>query len=149
MEITRTIAKGLRAITKPAKLLHFKITNPASNAFKDGLTAVLSFGGAVIIFFLNAPFKGIGELLFVLLVCFILAWIFVLIISFCYPIAQKILALILAFPAWVYDYCDDTINHVERKKKGTMGAGQKPKVGIKYFIEREKRIQINHAKWLG
>ena len=121
---------------------------PAGNVVRDGVIGILAFCIAAYILYINAPYRGVGEFLFVCVVCFILTGVSVVVISFVYPFAYKIILLILALPAWLYDYCDDKLNNVERKKGRTVRDNPKAKVGIKYFIEREKRLQINHAKWM-
>lgn len=144
-----TFYKFIRAFCKPFKLIHYNL-NHADHKFQDRLTSWISFIAAAFIIIRCFPYDGMFDLLFTLFGAFVLACACALGIAFIFPYVLRILSILFWIPAAIYDFCDDKINHVTRKKaeKGVK-EGARAEVGIKYFIEREKRIKINHAKYLG
>ena len=137
----------LRTVTKPAKLVHYKMKHMDGAEVRDGIITVLGFGGIVILLYQNAPYRNLGAFCAVCFMCFVVAGICATILSFLYPIAEKAVFYILTPFAWIFDYSDDRLNNAGRKSKtNDIRRNPKAKVGIKYFIEREKRLQINHAK---
>lgn len=136
-------------MSRPGKLIYYRIIHANTENVKDVTTAIAAFATGGLILFTNAPYQSVWDFLLVLVLAFILSGISAIIVSMCIPLIQKILSLLFWIPSWLYDYCDDKINHVERKRGKTIGKGPKARVGIKYFIERERRVQITHAKWLG
>ena len=147
----KPILNFIRTICKPGKLLHYKLNNNVDNSFKDKLTAVLAFIAAAFVTVKCYPYDGVIDFIIVIASSFILAGVCVFAVSFCYSYLVKGISALFYLPALIYDLCDDKINNVARKKttSTSMKSGPRAEVGIKYFIEREKRIQINHAKYIG
>ena len=141
----------LMTILKPFKLAHYKLTNNADHAFQDKLASFLSFAAAAAVIVRCFPYDGIGDFIVVIFGSILMAGVCVFAVSFFYPHVVKVLTMILGFPAMIYDLCDDKINNVTRTDTDFRFLHKIPRaeVGIKYFIERDKRIAINHARYVG
>lgn len=140
--------KFFRTLFKPFKLIHYRLTIPHPKV-QDTITSWISFFSVVFIIIRCYPYNGIADFLFTIFAAFIIACVCALGIAFVFPYIIKAISMIFCIPALLYDICDDKINNVSREKGGKIKEGPRAEVGIKYFIEREKRIQINHAKYLG
>ena len=144
----KKLYRFFQALFKPFKLIHYRLTSPHPK-IQDSITSWTSFIAVVFIIIRCYPYNSIADFLFTIFAAFIIACVCALGIAFVFPYITKAISLIFFIPALLYDICDDKINNVSREKGGKIKEGPRAEVGIKYFIEREKRIQINHAKYLG
>lgn len=142
------ILNGLRAICKPGKIARYKLQHLRKKTSDEMITAASAIA-AVITLFSGYPFEGVGDFLLSCFCCLLLMLPYTFL--FTVPVTAGIWLIrgILLVPSWMYDYCDDRINHVLRRKKDSIKKAPRAEVGIKYFIERERWVQINHAKYLG
>lgn len=144
-----SVLRFFRALLKPFKLINYKLSHSISKKLEDAVASWISFIAASFVIIRCYPYKGLFDFLFTLFGAFILAIACALAVAFLFPKILKILSGLFWIPAIFYDICDDKINNVSRKKEKNIKKGPRAEVGIKYFIEREKRIHINHAKYLG
>ena len=141
------ILNGLRAICKPGKLARYKLQHLRRKTSDEIITAA-SVVTALITLFSGYPFEGLGNFLFSCFCCLLLLLPYSFLFTILVTAGIWLIRGILFVPSWIYDYCDDCINHVLRRKEG-INKAPRAEVGIKYFIERERWVQINHAKYLG
>lgn len=144
-----SVLRFFRAVLKPFKLVNYKLSHSTSKKLEDTVASWVSFIAAVFVIIRCFPYKGFFDFLFTLFGAFILAIVCALVVAFLLPKILKLLSGLFWIPAVIYDICDDKINNVSRKKEKSLKKGPRAEVGIRYFIEREKRIHINHAKYLG
>ena len=143
-----TFYKFIRAFCKPFKLIHYNL-NHADHKFQDRLTSWISFIAGSFYHHPCFPYDGMFDLLFTLFGAFVLACACALGIAFIFPYVLRILSILFWIPAAIYDSVMTRLTMSPGKGRKRRKEGARAEVGIKYFIEREKRIKINHAKYLG
>lgn len=141
----------VRGFCKPFRLAHYRLRH-ISKKTSDAVITAASFITAGVAFLRCFPFAGVGDILLTAIGVVLLAFACTFIYAFLFPAGAFVVSLLFLLPAAVYNVCDDKINHVSRQKKSggktKMKARPKAEVGIRYFIEREKGLQINHAQFL-
>ena len=141
----------VRMIFKPAKLFRYNLKRPINILLGNILTIAISLAAAGFILVKFYPYYGLKRLIVVTACAIIAGLICRKTVSYLYPKVSRFVAALFYAPAAIYDLCDDKLNNVSRKKTVTATTKKGPSIetGIMYFIEREERIQINHAKYLG
>lgn len=147
------IYKRIRAVSKPGKLAYYRLRH-VEKKLQDKLVTAAAVALAACSLVKCAPYDGVWDFILNLIGILLLFVLYILVLSFIIPFLFRVLSLFCVVPAMIYDACDDRINGITRIKKrwGPKAAMNKPpraEVGIKYFIEREKQIQVDHAKFLG
>lgn len=142
------LLNGIKTICKPGKLARYKLQHLCKKTSDQIITAASAIL-AVITLFRGYPFDGVGDFLLSCFCCLLLMLPYTFLFTVLVTAGIWLIRGILFVPSWMYDYCDDSINHVLRRKKEGIDKAPRAEVGIKYFIERERWVQINHAKYLG
>ncbi len=151
--VNKEIYIKVRSVCKPGKLAYYRLRHmekPSQDKLITTAAVVLTFYSFLRCF----PFDGVWDFIFTVVGILLLFMIYILVLSCIMPFLLRMVSLLFAVPSMIYDICDDRINGVTRVKKVwmskvTMDKAPRAEVGIKYFIERERRIQIDHAKFLG
>ena len=149
----KEIYKKVRSVCKPGKLAYYRLRH-IEKPYQDKLITTAAVVLAFYTFLRCFPFDGVWDFIFTVVGILLLFVVFILVLSCIMPFLLRMMSLLFAVPSMIYDACDDRINGVTRVKKiwrskETMNKAPRAEVGIKYFIERERRIQIDHAKFLG
>ena len=150
----KKFCRKARRFCQPLNMAHYRLRH-VSKKTKDAAVTIAAFPTAAVAFVQCYPFSGPGDLLFCAIGAFLLGFACTYAYRLLFHAATFLMSLPFLIPALVYRVCDDKINHVSRKRgyssgnaKAGMDTGPEAAVGIRYFIEREKNIQINHAELL-
>ena len=149
---TDRIYELIKRIMKPGKLAQYRLRNIKKKTL-DKLTLLLSLAVVMIVLVSRLPYRDFADFVLSSIGIVLLYIIIFSIFTITLPKGIRITAYFLYIPAKLYDIADDKLNHVSRKKRtnfwgGGLNQAPRAEVGIKYFIEREKNIQINHAEIL-
>lgn len=135
----------LKKIMKPGKLAQYRLRNIKKSTTNDIITYVSVILGIAVLAHCY-PFRSVGQFVLSVLWALFLFLVAVVVLTHVVPKAVLLLSLVFWLPAKLYDLCEDKANHVSRRRKrGTVNKAPRAEVGIKYFIEREKGVQVNHA----
>ncbi len=144
------ILKFIRWLTKPFNFIHYKLTFNNFDVAHNNLVAILSWCAAGFVIIKCFPYDRLLDFIFAGIGACAFAYFCEKTTAYVLWIVIKILTAIFSPPAMLYNWCDDKINHVARTpNEKSVWRGLKAEVGLRYFIEREKGIQINHAEYLG
>ena len=148
----KKICRKVCRFCQPLDMARYRLRH-VSKKTKDAAVTIAAFPTAAVAFVRCYPFSGPADLLLCAAGAFLLGFACTYVYRLLFRAATFLMSLPFLIPSVIYRACDDKINHVSRKRgagntKAGVDTGPEAAVGIRYFIEREKNIQINHAELL-
>lgn len=151
------LARICKAVMTPFKLINTVMKGEKGEDFLIYARGILVFAVLIICCVTSSPDSLIQWLLIIFIGLVISG--FVLVISdYAFFFLGSFISIATAVPAAIYDKCNVFIKYHSDESScssntenasGGLGTGPKAQVGIRYFIERDKRMKVCHARYLG